>query len=1213
MSVPFVHLRIHTEFSLIDGLVRIKNLVGKCVADQIPAVAVTDQTNLYGLVKFYSNALGAGLKPILGSDLWIENPENADQPFRMTVLCMNQTGYGNLRELISQGFQTNQKLGRALVKKEWLLAKNSGLILLSGARFGDVGQSVLKGNLDEAQGLLHGWKDVFGDRYYLELQRTKRAGEEEVVEASVNFARQMAIPVVATNDVMFLERSDFEAHETRVCINDGVTLDDPRREHRYTEEQYLKSSTEMAELFADIPSAIQNSVVIAQRCSVPVRLGEYFLPEFPIPEDLKSDPFFQTTSWDELEQLAINAMAVNNPDPVKDEAWHKQVLEGVFFQKISREGLEDRLKGILDPAAEDYAQRRQEYYDRLQFELDIIIQMGFPGYFLIVMDFIIWSKNNDIPVGPGRGSGAGSLVAYAQQITDLDPLEYDLLFERFLNPERVSMPDFDVDFCMENRDQVINYVAETYGRDAVSQIVTFGTMAAKAVVRDVARVQGKSYGLADKLSKLIPGDPGMTLAKAWDSTPELADFVNGDEEAQEIWEMGVKLEGITRQTGKHAGGVVIAPTKLTDFSPLSCDEDGAGLVTQFDKNDVESAGLVKFDFLGLRTLTIIDWAMKTINRKRQLKGEAPLRIEEIPLDDKPSFDLLKQAETTAVFQLESRGMKDLIRRLQPDNLEDMIALVALFRPGPLESGMVDDFINRKHGRAEVAYPHPDYQHQSLQPILEPTYGVIVYQEQVMQIAQELAGYSLGGADLLRRAMGKKKPEEMAKQREVFEEGAQSQGVDPNLAMKIFDLVEKFAGYGFNKSHSAAYAVVSYQTLWLKTHYPAAFMAAVMSSDMQTTDKVVTFIEDARNFGLELLPPDVNAGEYMFTVDDQNRIIYGLGAVKGVGEGPVEAIVQARAQGGPFADLFDFCARVDGRVNKRVIEALIKCGALDKLGPPAKSDDPDALGGVRAVLAGAMEDAIRAADQQAKNADAGMIDLFGELEAEEDKDPFADYLRVHDWRPKQRLNGEKDTLGLYLTGHPIDEYEDELKKLVSLRLKDIEATKKTQTLAGLIIAIRTMKTKRGDTMAFITLDDRTARVEVSLFADTFEQFRDYLAVDAVVVVEGDVSWDSYSERNKVTARSVMSVLDARKKLIAGVSIAIDHSKAPKQWVQSLKQTLVAGEDGCPVVVEYQHPEATGQIRIGGQFKAPLDDTGMHQLKQVFGESNVRLRYRRDELV
>ncbi|MGO1871961.1 MAG: DNA polymerase III subunit alpha, partial [Halomonas sp.] len=871
MTVPFVHLRLHSEYSLVDGLVKLKSLVSTTAERAMPALALTDETNLFGLVKFYKAAQGAGLKPLIGSDLWLQNPHDESHPYRITLLAMNDVGYRNLTELISKGWTHGQRQGRAILDRQWVMEQSEGLIALSGAREGEIGRHLLSDHEQDARALLKEWQAAFPERFYLELVRTGRPLEEACVHASVKLAIETGTPVVATNDVRFLAREDYWAHETRVAIGEGKALDDPRRERRYTEEQYLKSPDEMAALFSDIPEALENSVMIAQRCSVNVRLGEIFLPEFEIPEGMTQDE---------------------------------------FFRKVSHDGLTDRLDFLFPVErypreSDEYKAIEQRYRERLEFELNVIIQMGFPGYFLIVMDFIQWAKDNSVPVGPGRGSGAGSLVAYAQKITDLDPIGYDLLFERFLNPERVSMPDFDVDFCMEKRDKVIEYVAERYGRNAVSQIVTFGTMAAKAVVRDVARAQGRPYSLGDKLSKLIPFEVGMTLSKAIEQEPALKEFIGNDEEAEEIWEMALKLEGTTRGTGKHAGGVVIAPTKLTDFSPLLCDEDGSGLVVQFDKNDIEEAGLVKFDFLGLRTLTIIDWALEMVDKVRSVNGQGALNIDSIPLDDAPTFEMLKRAETTAVFQLESRGMKELIKRLLPDSLDDMIALVALFRPGPLQSGMVDDFINRKHGRAEVSYPHPDYQHELLKPVLAPTYGIILYQEQVMQIAQVMAGYSLGQADMLRRAMGKKKPEEMAKQRDGFMDGCAANGIDKNLAGNIFDLVEKFAGYGFNKSHSAAYALVSYQTAWLKAHYPGPFMAAVMSTEMDNLDKVVPLIEECRNLKLTVTPPDVNVGGYKFTVDTDARVVYGLGAIRGVGEGPIGAIVDARKADGPFKDIFDF--------------------------------------------------------------------------------------------------------------------------------------------------------------------------------------------------------------------------------------------------------------------------------------------------------------------
>ncbi|HBX55926.1 MAG TPA: DNA polymerase III subunit alpha, partial [Pseudomonas sp.] len=786
MTAPFVHLRLHTEFSLVDGLVRVKPLIKSVAAAGMPAVAVTDMSNMCSLVKFYKAAMGGGIKPICGADIWLASAEEDGPLSRLTLLAMNAKGYRNLTELVSRGWSEGQSNDLVIIQRDWVKEAAEGLIALSGAKEGEVGHALLDGEPAAAEALLREWMAVFPERFYLEVQRTNRVNDEEHLHAAVALADKVGAPLVATNDVRFIKQDDFAAHETRVCIGEGRSLDDPRRLRSYSDQQYLKTPEEMAELFSDLPEALENTIEIAKRCNIEVQLGKYFLPDFPVPAGMTMDE---------------------------------------YFRQVSFEGLEERL-AVLWPkdTTPNYEEKRQVYIDRLNFELDIIIQMGFPGYFLIVMDFIKWAKNNGVPVGPGRGSGAGSLVAYVQKITDLDPLAYDLLFERFLNPERVSMPDFDVDFCMDGRDRVIDYVAEKYGRNAVSQIITFGTMAAKAVVRDVARAQGKSYGLADRLSKMIPFEVGMTLEKAYEMEEPLRDFLKVDEDGREIWEMSLKLEGICRGTGKHAGGVVIAPTKLTDFSPIACDDEGGGLVTQFDKDDVESAGLVKFDFLGLRTLTIIKWAMETINREQAKKGLPDLNIDFIPLDDKPTFSMLQKAETTAVFQLESRGMKELIKKLKPDCLEDMIALVALFRPGPLQSGMVDDFINRKHGREPISYPHQDYQYAGLEPVLKPTYGIILYQEQVMQIAQVMAGYTLGGADMLRRAMGKKKPEEMAKQRGGFIEGCASNGIDANLAGNIFDLVEKFAGYGFNKSHSAAYGLLSYQTAWLKAHHSAAFMA-----------------------------------------------------------------------------------------------------------------------------------------------------------------------------------------------------------------------------------------------------------------------------------------------------------------------------------------------------------------------------------------------------
>ncbi len=1159
----FVHLRLHTEFSLVDGLVRIKELVNVAKEQQIPAIAITDQVNLFALVKFFKATTGAGIKPIFGADIWIENETDPDAtPHRMTLLSMNDQGYRNLMELISLAYEKGQNIQPelALLKKSWIAERSAGLIALSGAKDGEIGRALADN--DSARTVLEAWQKVFPDRFYLEIQRTGRPGDESCVHASVQLAHETGCPLVATNEVMFLRPEDFEAHEVRVCINQGRTLEDPLRPKNYTEQQYLRTAEEMAELFSDIPSAIENTVEIAKRCNVQLDLGTYYLPKYPIPAGMTMDQYFADVSW---------------------------------------KGLEERLEILLDKDDPDYAEKRKPYEERLRFELDIITQMGFPGYFLIVMDFIQWGKDNGVPVGPGRGSGAGSLVAYAQKITDLDPLEYDLLFERFLNPERVSMPDFDIDFCMDNRDRVIDYVAETYGRDAVSQIVTFGTMAAKAVVRDVARVQGKAFGLADRLSKLIPFEVGITLSRAMVEEPQMKEFVDSSEEAQEIMEMALKLEGLTRNVGKHAGGVVIAPTKLTDFSATYCDEFGHGLVTQFDKSDVEEAGLVKFDFLGLRTLTIVDWAVKTIDRIRAKNGEEPLNIALIDLEDKATFELLKSAETTAVFQLESSGMKDLVRRLKPDRFEDIVALVALFRPGPLQSGMVDDFILRKHGQAELAYPHADYQLDSLQPVLEPTYGIILYQEQVMQIAQVMAGYTLGGADMLRRAMGKKKPEEMAKQRSSFMEGSANNGIDPELAGNIFDLVEKFAGYGFNKSHSAAYALVSYQTAWLKAHYPAPFMAAVLSSDMQNTDKVVIFIEECRTMKLPLVLPDVNWGEYMFTVNDKGEIVYGLGAIKGVGEGPIEAIVDARSQGGHFKDIFDFCKRVGSKkLNKRVLEALVRSGALDHLGPD------------RAQLWASIGEALKAADQAERNQSAGMFDLFGDVEAEEPRDPYADYMKLRNWTDKERLQGEKDTLGLYVTGHPIDEYESELPNFISRRIVELVPQRgQQQKMLGLVVDVRVKKTKKGDSLCFVTLDDRTSRIEVSLFGEAYDEYRGMLNKDAILLIEGEISIDSYSgtDKLKVRGNKVTDIAQCRARYGRHIEIDCQETQLKERQLKAFGELLTAhkGSVEMPVALRYRSNNASATLCLGEAWQVQPSDDLLIKLKDQFGGDAVRIRY------
>ncbi|WP_300002036.1 DNA polymerase III subunit alpha [uncultured Cedecea sp.] len=1159
MAEPrFIHLRVHSDYSMIDGLAKVGPLVKKNAALNLPALAITDFTNLCGLVKFYGSAHGAGMKPIIGADFNVANPLLGDEFSHLTVLAANNTGYHNLTLLISRAYQRGYGAAGPYIDNEWLAELNEGLILLSGGRLGDIGKMLLRGNQTLAEQCLEFYQHYFADRFYLELIRTGRPDEERYIHEAVAFAQTHDLPVVATNDVRFINAEDFDAHEIRVAIHDGFTLDDPKRPRNYSSQQYMRSEEEMCELFSDIPEALDNTVEIAKRCNTTVRLGEYFLPQFPTGEMTTED----------------------------------------FLVLKSKEGLEARLE-FLFPDPEVRAEKRGEYDERLDIELKVINQMGFPGYFLIVMEFIQWSKDNGVPVGPGRGSGAGSLVAYALSITDLDPLEFDLLFERFLNPERVSMPDFDIDFCMEKRDLVIDHVAEMYGREAVSQIITFGTMAAKAVIRDVGRVLGHPYGFVDRISKLIPPDPGMTLAKAFEAEPQLPEIYEADEEVKALIDMARKLEGVTRNAGKHAGGVVIAPTKITDFAPLYCDEQGQHPVTQFDKNDVEYAGLVKFDFLGLRTLTIINWALEMINAKRKKKGEEPLDIAAIPLFDKKSFDMLQRSETTAVFQLESRGMKDLIKRLQPDCFEDMIALVALFRPGPLQSGMVDNFIDRKHGREAISYPDIQWQHESLKPVLEPTYGIILYQEQVMQIAQVLSGYTLGGADMLRRAMGKKKPEEMAKQRSSFEDGAKNNGVDGELAMHIFDLVEKFAGYGFNKSHSAAYALVSYQTLWLKAHYPAEFMAAVMTADMDNTDKIVGLVDECWRMGLKILPPDINSGLYHFHVNDDDEIVYGIGAIKGVGEGPIEAIIEARNEGGYFRELFDLCARTDTKkLNRRVLEKLVMSGAFDRLGPH------------RAALMNALGDALKAADQHAKAEAIGQADMFGVL-AEEPEQVEKSYASVVSWPEQRVLDGERETLGLYLTGHPITQYLKEIERYVGgVRLKEMHPTDrgKVATAAGLVIASRVMVTKRGNRIGICTLDDRSGRLEVMLFTDALEKYQHLLEKDRILIVSGQVSFDDFSGGLKMMARELMDIDEAREKYARGLAISLTDRQIDDQLLNRLRQSLEPHRSGTiPVHLYYQRSDARTRLRFGATWRVSPNDRLLNDLRTLIGSEQVELEF------
>jgi DNA polymerase-3 subunit alpha len=1154
MSSGFVHLRVHTEYSLSDSVVRIAELVAAAAAADMPAVAVTDQNNLFAMVKFYREALKCGIKPLIGVDLLVREEGERAQPSRLTLLCQTPEGYRNLTRLVSRAYLEGQERGVPRIERSWLSEENcTGLIALSGAADGDVGRALCNAREADAERLLSAWLTLFPGRYYLELQRLGRAAEETYVAAAVALAGRRAVPVVATNDVRFLRAEEFDSHEARVCIHDGALLADPGRVRRYSRQQYLRSAQEMAALFADIPEALANSVEIARRCSLTLKLGEARLPQYPVPAGSTTEGFLS-------EQAAA--------------------------------GLRSRFNGAEPP---------EGYPQRLASELAVICQMGFAGYFLIVADFIRWARENGVPVGPGRGSGAGSLVAYSLAITDLDPIQHDLLFERFLNPERVSMPDFDIDFCMDGRDRVIDYVAQKYGRERVSQIITYGTMAAKAVVRDCGRVLGMTYGYVDRIAKLIPFELGITLDDALEKEPELKRLYENEDEVKNLIDLARSLEGLTRNAGMHAGGVVIAPSVLTDFAPLYRDAAGGAVVTQFDKDDVEAAGLVKFDFLGLRTLTIIDRAVALINRERAA-GSALLDISTLPMEDAPSYALLKSCRTTAVFQLESRGMKDLIRRLQPDCFEDIVALVALFRPGPLQSGMVDDFINRKHGRSDGPI---DYLHPSLEPVLKPTYGVILYQEQVMQIAQVLAGYTLGGADLLRRAMGKKKAEEMAQQRSIFVSGAVARGVREQLAVYIFDLMEKFAGYGFNKSHSAAYALLSYQTAYLKAHYPAQFMAAVLSADMEHTDKVVTLIKECADSGLKVLPPDVNASVYEFAACGEKEIRYGLGAVRGVGEGAVEAIISERAARGAYTTLADLCRRLDlQKANRRVLEALLRSGSLDALGPN------------RATLMDGLAAGMQLGDQNARMHQAGQNDMFGLVSDARDAPlAAARTVTLPEWSEAVRLTGERETLGLYLTGHPLARFEAALPRFVSHRIGDLVSDRpvagfeaprfgggKPVTVAGLIDEVK----KRGPRV-ILTLDDRTGRIEAMLFEETFQKHRELISKDALVLVEGLLRFDDFSDAWRLSARRISELDKVREQEARRLVIRCRQCDAPL-LSERLAAILTPWRPGpCPITIEYLGERASGALTLGQEWNVRASRELLEQLEGLMGRGSVQVIY------
>ncbi len=1157
----FVHCHLHSEYSLVDSTIRLPELIKACVAAGMPAVALTDDSNLFGLVKFYRAARAAGIKPVIGCDLWLE--QDNDEPTRLTLMVQDHDGYLNLSRLISRAWIEGQVRGHALIQADWLEGNCDGLIALAG-RDSDIARSAGTDHLPQARQQLGRLQQLFPGRLYLEITRCGRKGDDAWLQAAVALADDAAVPLLASNDVRFLSQAQFEAHEARVCIHDGRVLADTARPHDYTPEQYLKSPEAMIELFADLPDAVANSVELARRCNLILEFGTYYLPQFPVPDGHDLDSFIRTTA---------------------------------------REGLDARLQAHGTSPGHS----REDYEQRLEHELDVIIQMGFPGYFLIVSDFISWAKDHGIPVGPGRGSGAGSVVAWAIKITDLDPLQFDLLFERFLNPERVSMPDFDIDFCMERRDEVIDYVADKYGRDHVSQIITYGSMAAKAVLRDCGRVLGMPYGQVDRIAKLIPMRPlDLTLADALGRSDkarqdserivsEFCELYRDDDEARTLIDLALQLEGLKRNAGKHAGGVVIAPSPLTDFAPLYAEPGGHGVVTQYDKNDVESVGLVKFDFLGLRTLTIIDWAVKAINARNAdaiKTGTAePLAIADIPLDDPATFDVFRKPRTVAVFQFESPGMQRLLLDAQPDSFEDLIALVSLYRPGPMD--LIPDFIKRKHGEEEVTYPDP-----RAEPVLSETYGIMVYQEQVMQMAQVIGGYTLGGADLLRRAMGKKKEAEMARHRAIFAEGAAKNGLSADEADKLFSLMEKFAGYGFNKSHAAAYALVAYQTAWLKAHYPAEFMAATLSADLDNTDKLVGLLKDVRSEGIDILPPDVNHSGHAFVATGTREIRYGLGAVKGVGRGACEGIVAARTDR-PFTSLPDLCLRAaSSQLNKRTLEALIKAGAMDSLGAH------------RAALLAQLPEAVRAAEQTTKDRASGQGDMFAAAAgpSEPIQVPLPD---IEPWPLEDILAAERATLGHFLSGHPTDPWRELLTQMAGCSLDEIadnysppanaknkhRAPRVPWVVAGCVAAVR----RRGDSMAFVRMEDGQGEIELSLFGDVWTQYAELFTRDAILVAAGNLEPDRFNGGFQVRTQQVWTLDEACREHCR--LVRLDLGAIDRHFVTRLRELLDEHPGETPVMLHgYSNGQARADLELPGRG-VRADTILLRQLEQVPGIESV----------
>lgn len=1161
----FIHLHVRSDYSMVDGLSKITALIKKAESLKMPALALTDFSNLFGLIKFYNYAHKSGIKPIIGSDLLIQDSSCHDNNYtELTCLATSKQGYKNLIQLISKAYKNASNNVFPIIQRFWLVEHHEGLILLSGGRNGDIGKYLLKEKKDKIEKSLSFYNKYFFNRYYIELIRTERTDEEYYVQLAKELSRIKGLPVVATNDIRFINKEDFSAHEIRVAIHDGVTVNTIHQLHKYTAQQFMKNEEDMCLLFHDIPESLTNSVEIAHRCNCIIDLHSSFLPKFP-----------------------TGTMSTED-----------------FLIKEAKKGLEERLIYLFSNVKERCISR--EPYDiRLQHELEVINQMGFPGYFLIVMEFIQWAKHNNIPVGPGRGSGASSLVAYALKITELDPIKFDLLFERFLNPERISMPDLDIDFCMEKRDLVIKHVSQTYGEQAVSQIITFGTMAAKASIRDVGRALGYSYVFVNRIAKLIPLEPGITLDKACAEVTQLKFIYNNDEESKILIDLAQKVEGIIKNVSKHAGGVVIAPSKITDFSPLYYDSHYEHAMTQFDKDDIECIGLIKFDFLGLRTLTIIDHSLKMINNQRIRSGLSMIDINLISLHDQKSFHKLQLAETTGIFQLESRGIKALSKRLKPDCFEDLIALIALFRPGPLQSGMVDNFINRKNGREVISYPDATWEHKSLCSVLKSTYGIILYQEQVMQIARVLAGYTLGKADLLRRAIGKKKSEDMSKQRSIFNAGSARNGINQILSEKIFDLMEKFAGYGFNKSHSAAYALISYQTLWLKTHYPAEFLASALSSDMDNIDRMIPLINECRKIGVNILTPNINNSQYHFYVDENKNIVYGFGAIKGIGKSSIDAIVESRNHYGNFQGLFDFCSRIEhSKINTRIIEKLIFSGAFDVFKIP------------RSKLIAALNNTIKNAIQFFKKKYSKQIDMFEchtSVNTNNVEYTIIDKYHIDTkWNHQILLEKEKEALGFYLTNHPIDQYVYEIKQYVPniIDIKHVlfQKNKTRIVIFGLLITLRIKMSKKGNNVLFGTLEDKSGKLDIIVFSDLLKKSQYCLKENSMILIKGVVHYDRSYDTYKIIVRELYDINDLRKRYIQNLCIVLHSKYINEKLLINIKSVLEKHRFGgsLPVHFLYKTYEMQVVLCCSTQWNINPSDQLLTELRDIIGFDQIKLQ-------